>query len=74
MGGGDGTTRERKKKEEVEENETVDKTNRVLEWGLNPVRSGCASGGVTTRPATYYRLRNGLWMTFRCAMLSLCSF
>ena len=33
MGGGDGTMRERKKKEKMEENEKGDKKNRVLEWG-----------------------------------------
>ena len=43
MGGGDGTMRERKKKEV--ENEKGDGKNRVLEWGLNPVGSDCASGG-----------------------------
>ena len=35
MGGGDGTIRERKKKEEAEENEKGDKKNRALEWGSN---------------------------------------
>ena len=44
-----GTMRERKKK--VEENEKVDKKNRVLER----VCSHCASGGVTNRPRGHRR-------------------
>ena len=55
VGGGDGTTRKRKKK--AEENEKGDKKNRVLDWGSNPVRSGCTSGGVTTRTRGNSRYR-----------------
>ena len=50
----DGTMRERKKKE----NEKVDKKNRVLEWGSNPVCSDCASGGATVESPQIAAWRN----------------
>ena len=46
--------RERKKKEKTEENEKIDKKNRVLEWGMFRLCVGWRNDSATGAQACWY--------------------